>query len=124
VFLSHKSLHVATASRSAQPSKLLEDQETEDTTFLHSYIAHKTKWYLHHKSILSEHIFIIYLHELKPQQYPSRSLSFSVEITSPVLVQRCSVKNRAIAASDELSCQMCAVMHREETPTIHREYFS
>ena len=41
--LSRKSLHVATTSRSARPSKLPEDWWTEDTILLHNFIVHVRK---------------------------------------------------------------------------------
>jgi hypothetical protein len=114
VFLSHKSLHAATTSRSARPSKLPEDQETEDTTLLHSYNAHKTKLYLHHKSILSEHIFIIYLHELKPQRYPCR------ESTAQLKSQVRSLYSVAVSRIEPLPLAMNSVVRCVQLCTVKR----
>ena len=68
---------------------------------------------INHKSILSEHVYHVFTRAKSHSDNRAGSLYSSVEITSAVLVQRCSVKNRAVAACNELSCQMCAVMHRE-----------
>jgi hypothetical protein len=115
VFLSHKCLHAATASRSARPSKLPEDQQIEDTTFLHSYIAHKTKWYLHHKSILSEHIFIIYLRE--PESHSNTRVE---SLYSAVKSQVRSLYSVAVSRIEPLPLAMNSVVRCVQLCTVKR----